>query len=139
VSSVKDIVNRGGYLTTSVKCGKTGYGVRTDTIRKRSLLLEKELLLFPKAKVLMLMGDVAIKALNCVAQRLGEKRVIPAGSTTNFAARSARKYFFRSMRVSPLTYKPARVSSSRSASEGWWPKTPLPHYAWWPERRYHVA
>jgi hypothetical protein len=42
---------------------------------------KKELALFPCAEVLMLMGDVAIKALNYVAKRAGERRVVPAGST----------------------------------------------------------
>ena len=98
VSSVKDLVRRGVYLTTAVKCGKTGYGVRADTVRECSLLLEKELLLFPRAKVLMLMGDVAIKALNYVARRAGEKRVIPAGSTCKIRGR---KYPFRGIRVFP--------------------------------------
>ena len=98
VSSTKDIVNRGVYLTTAVKCGKKGYGVQADTIRECSLLLEKELLLFPNVKVLMLMGDVAIKALNYIAQRAGEKRVIPAGSTYKIRAQ---KCFFRGMRVFP--------------------------------------
>jgi uracil-DNA glycosylase len=98
VSSIPDIVRLGVYLTTAVKCGKTGYGIQSSTIRQCSLLLEKELALFPKAKALMLMGDVAIKALNAIAQRAGEKRVIPAGST--YKIRKA-KYFFRGMRVFP--------------------------------------
>lgn len=98
VSSVKDIMSRGVYLTTAVKCAKTGYGIQADTIRECSLLLEKELLLFPNVKVLMLMGDVAVKALNYVAQRAGEKRVIPAGSTYKIRGQ---KYFFRDMRVFP--------------------------------------
>jgi len=98
VSSVKDIVNRGVYLTTAVKCGKAGYGIKAETIRECSLLLEKELLMFPNMKVLMLMGDVAIKALNYIAQRLGEKRVIPAGSTYKIRGQ---KYLFRGMRVFP--------------------------------------
>lgn len=98
VSSVRDLLNRGVYLTTAVKCGKTGYGVRTDTIRECSRLLEKELLLFAKAKVLMLMGDVAIKALNCIAHRAGEKRPIPAGSTYKIRGQ---EYFFRGLRVFP--------------------------------------
>lgn len=98
VSSVKDIVARGVYLTTAVKCGKTDYGVQADTIRECSLLLEKELALFPNVKVLMLMGDVAIKALNYVARRAGQKRVIPAGSTYKIRGQ---KYSFNGMRVLP--------------------------------------
>ncbi len=98
VSSVNDLLNRGVYLTTAVKCGKTGYGIQSETIRQCSHLLEKELSLFPAAKVLMLMGDVAIKALNCIAQRAGHKRVIPAGST--YKIRGG-EYSFRGMRVFP--------------------------------------
>ena len=98
VSSVKEIVDRGVYLTTAVKCGKTGYGLQPDTIRQCSHLLEKELLLFPNARALMLMGDVAIKAVNYIAQRAGQKRVIPAGSTYKIRGQ---EYFFRDMRVFP--------------------------------------
>lgn len=98
VSSVKEILNRGVYLTTAVKCGKTGYGIQAATIRECSLLLEKELALFPNAKALMLMGDVAIKALNYIADRVGEKRVIPAGSTYKIRSQ---KFSFRGMRVFP--------------------------------------
>ncbi len=79
--SIRGLVDRGVYFTTAVKCGKTGYGIASDTVKSCSLLLEQELALFPNVKVLMLMGDVAIKSLNCIAQRAGEKRVIPAGST----------------------------------------------------------
>ena len=37
--------------------------------------------MFPNVKLFLLMGDVAIKAMNYIAQRAGEGRVIPAGST----------------------------------------------------------
>ncbi len=98
VSSVSDIVKRGIYLTTAVKCAKTGYGVATETIRTCSVLLEKELNLFPNVKACMLMGDIAIKALNAIAQRAGEKRAIPAGSTYKIRAQ---QHFFRGKRVFP--------------------------------------
>jgi uracil-DNA glycosylase len=81
VASIDDILNLGVYLTTAVKCGKTGYGISTQTILHCSHLLEKELALFPNVKVYLLMGDVAIKAVNMIAKRTGEPRVIPAGST----------------------------------------------------------
>lgn len=97
-ASVGELVKRGVYLTTAVKCAKTVYGIRPGTIRECSHLLEKELSLFPNVKVLMLMGDVAIKALNFIARRLGEKRPIPSGST--YRIRSGR-YFFRGCRVFP--------------------------------------
>ncbi len=81
VHSIKDILDLGIYLTTAVKCGKTGYAIATPTIQNCSHLLEKEIALFPNLKVYLLMGDVAIKAVNMIAKRNGEPRVIPAGST----------------------------------------------------------
>jgi uracil-DNA glycosylase len=80
VESVQDILGLGVYLTTAVKCGKTGYGIKIDTIQNCSHLLEKEIALFPNVKVYLLMGDVAIKAVNNIARRNGEPRVIPAGA-----------------------------------------------------------
>ncbi len=98
VSSIQDILDLGVYLTTAVKCGKTGYGIKAGTIRECSLILEKELALFPDAKVFMLMGDVAVKAINYIAKRAGEERVIPAGST--YKIRGS-EYFFRGKRAFP--------------------------------------
>lgn len=98
VSSIHDIINLGVYLTTAVKCGKTGYGIKTDTIKACSLLLEKELGFFPNSRVFMLMGDVAIKAINTIAKRTGGNRVIPAGST--YKIRGG-EYFFQGKRAFP--------------------------------------
>ena len=81
VESMQDILKLGVYLTTAVKCGKTGYGIATQTVQNCSHLLEKELDLFPNVKIYLLMGDVAIKSINLIAKRTGEPRVIPAGST----------------------------------------------------------
>ena len=98
VSSVRDILNLGVYLTTAVKCGKTGYGIATGTVKECSSLLEKELALFPNAKAFLLMGDVAIKAVNYVAQRAGDGRVIPAGSTYKIREQ---EYVWNGRRVFP--------------------------------------
>ena len=81
VTSVQDAIDLGVYLTTAVKCGKTGYGIKAATIKECSLILEQELALFPNVRALMLMGDVAISALNHIARRTDGKRVIPVGST----------------------------------------------------------
>jgi len=98
VSSVQDLLDMGVYLTTAVKCGKIGYGIKAATIKECSFLLEKELGLFPDVKVCMLMGDVAIRAINYIAKRRGEPRVIPAGSTYRIRNR---EYFFQGKRVFP--------------------------------------
>lgn len=78
VSSMQEILNLGVYLTTAVKCGKTSYSIEISTVKECSHILEQELVLFPNVTVWLLMGDVAIKAVNEIARRAGEKRVIPA-------------------------------------------------------------
>jgi uracil-DNA glycosylase len=98
VSSIQDVLDLGVYLTTAVKCGKTGYGIKANTIKECSLILEKELALFPNVKAFLLMGDVAIKAINYIAKRAGEGRVIPAGSTYKIRGQ---EYFFRGKRAFP--------------------------------------
>jgi uracil-DNA glycosylase len=98
VSSIQDILDLGVYLTTAVKCGKTGYGIKAAPIKECSLILERELALFPDVKVFMLMGDVAIKAINYIAKRAGEGKVIPAGSTYKIRGQ---EYFFRGRRAFP--------------------------------------
>lgn len=98
VTSIREIIDLGCYLTTAVKCGKRAYTIQKNTIEKCSLILKRELALFPNLKVLMLMGDVAIKAVNHIAQRAGEPRVIPAAPTYKIRGQA---YFFRGMRVFP--------------------------------------
>ena len=98
VETVKDLLRLGVYLTAAVKCGKTGYGIQTATIQTCSRLLEQELALFPNVQVFMLMGDVAIKAMNYIAKRAGEGRVIPASSTYKIRGQ---EYFFRGVRAFP--------------------------------------
>lgn len=97
-SSMEDILDLGVYLTTAVKCGKTGYGVAAGTIKQCSSILEQELALFPNARVLLLMGDVAIQAVNAIARQAGEPRPIPAGST--YKIRSG-EFYFRGLRALP--------------------------------------
>lgn len=98
VTSVRDIVSMGVYLTTAIKCGKIGYGVPAKAIEQCSRLLELELDLFPHTQAYLLMGDVAIKALNYIATRSGQARVIPAGSTYKIRGP---EFHFRGKRVFP--------------------------------------
>lgn len=98
VSSVQDIVDKGVYLTTAVKCGKTGYGIKAGTVKSCSHLLELEMALFPNIKVMLLMGDIAIKSINYIAKRNGEKRPISAGSTYKIRGQ---EYYYRGKRLFP--------------------------------------
>lgn len=81
VGSIQELVDLGVFLTTAVKCGKTGYGIEPTTVNECSVILEHELAMFTETKAYLLMGDVAIKAVNAIARRNGQMRVIPAGAT----------------------------------------------------------
>jgi len=98
VKSIQDLLDMGVYLTTAVKCGKTGYGIKAATIKECSRILEEELSLFQNVKAFMLMGDVAIKALNYIAKRTQGQRVIPPVSTYKIRGK---QYFYQNRRVFP--------------------------------------
>ena len=98
VTTVSELLQRGVYLTSAVKCAKTAYGIQTGTIAECSRLLEQELDLFPSVKAYLLMGDVAIKAINFIAKRNGEPRPVPTGSTYKIRAN---EFYFRGKRVFP--------------------------------------
>lgn len=98
VRTVDDILGLGVYLTSAVKCGKTGYAIATPSVHECSVILGEELALFPNVRALLLMGDVAIKAINAIAKRAGEPRVIPSGATYKLRGGT---YSFRGMRAFP--------------------------------------
>lgn len=98
VNSIQQILDLGFYLTTAIKCPKTQYGVPAATIKNCSLILEKELLLFPNIEVYMLMGDVAIKAFNYISKSQTGKNTIPTGST--YKIRKS-EFYYQGRRVFP--------------------------------------
>jgi hypothetical protein len=98
VSSVRGVLHLGVYLTRAVKCGEKGCGIKAGTIKESSLLLDRELHLFPQVQAFLLTRDVAIRAVNYVAQRAVEGRVIPAGSTYTIRGE---KHYFRGARAFP--------------------------------------
>ncbi len=98
VASVAAVLGLGVHLTTAVKCAKTGYAIEPATVRACAELLERELALFPGTRSILLMGDVAVRALNEVARRTGEPRVIPAGATYRIRGGD---FGFRGARVFP--------------------------------------
>lgn len=98
VNNMQEILDLGFYLTTAVKCPKTQYVVPAATIKNCSLVLEKELFLFPNIEVYTLMGDVAIKAFNYISKRQTGKNTIPAGSTYKIRKN---KFYYQGRRVFP--------------------------------------
>lgn len=82
IKSYKDLTDLKFYLTTAIKCMKSQYTVSAKTIKECALrFLRPELLQFPNTKVVMCMGDFAIKAINFLYKEEYGVRVIPAGST----------------------------------------------------------
>lgn len=98
VSSMEDVLNLGVYVTTAIKCGKTGYSITSKTVENCSDILGREMKLFPNIKSILLMGDTAIKAMNYITRRNIGKRIIPSGSTYKIRKD---KYFYNDIRVFP--------------------------------------
>jgi len=80
-NTYEDYLKNGIYLTTALKCIKKDYLVKSETINNCSFILEKELDRFNNIKVIMLMGDLAIKSINYIWKRKYNNKVIPNGST----------------------------------------------------------
>ena len=76
-----DYLSDGIYLTTAIKCVKKDYLVSADTLKNCSSNLGKEIDMFPNIKVILLMGDFAIKSINYIWKRKYNTKVIPSGST----------------------------------------------------------
>lgn len=98
VKSLDELIDLGVYLTTAVKCSKTQYNISAKTIKKCSEILEEEISYFPNIEVFLLMGDVAIKAMNYIWIRKSRKKVIPNGSTYKIRDNV---YFYEEKRVFP--------------------------------------
>lgn len=98
VNNMRDILNMGIYVTTAVKSPKTEYTVDPGVIKAHLPLLKAELSLFPNLKIIMLMGDVAKKAVNMIAKAGTKKNVIPSGATGRLRHN---EYYWSGIRVFP--------------------------------------
>jgi uracil-DNA glycosylase len=80
-SSVIELGDRGIHLTVAIRHPKTAAGIRASTVKQFAPILAEELAQLPHVCVYLLMGDVAIAAMNHIARARTGRRVIPAGST----------------------------------------------------------
>lgn len=81
LQNFEELVERGIYFTTAIKCPKKNYNVKAQTLKNCSMIIEKELSQFPNVSVIMCMGDFAIKCINYITKKRVGKRVIPQGPT----------------------------------------------------------
>jgi len=81
VNSIDELIRQGIYFTTAIKCNKKGYLVSSTTLKNCSKILNAEIVQFPNIKVVMCMGDFAIKSINYIMKEKIGRPVIPSGST----------------------------------------------------------
>ncbi len=98
INTYDDLTNMGVYLTTAIKCSKIDYLVSAQTIKECSKLLENELAQFPNIKVIMCMGDFAIKAINYIYKNKYKTAPIKSGSTYKIRKE---KHVFNNIRFFP--------------------------------------
>ncbi len=96
--SMKQILYKGFYLTTAIKCAKVQYALSSRTIKNCARILEREINFFTNLDVFLLMGDVAIKAFNDICRRLTGQPAVAAGATYKIRKQ---KFLFQDKRVLP--------------------------------------
>lgn len=85
--SITELAGYGIHLTVAVRHPKTGPRISAATVRASVPTLEEELARFTSAHAYLLMGDVAIAAVNQIARLRTGRRAIPAGSTYRIRGR----------------------------------------------------
>ena len=98
VNNIQDILSMGIYITNAVKTPKNAHTVEKSSMDESLPWLEREIDLFPKVKVIMLMGDVAKKMFNRISKKRTKKNVIPSGAT--YKIRNT-PFFMEGIRVIP--------------------------------------
>ncbi len=98
VAGMRDVLDLGIYITAALKTPKTGYTADPALLQAQLPLLEAELALFPNLKAIMLMGDVAKKAVNRITKEKTKKNVIPSGPTGRIRHNA---YYWGEIRVFP--------------------------------------
>ena len=101
VKNMNDIIDMDIYITAALKSPKEGYTADPDTFKAQLPLLEAELALFPNLKLIMLMGDVAIKMFNMITKAKTKKNTCPTGSAGRRRHWAGEEFFWNGVRVFP--------------------------------------
>ena len=101
VKSMRDILDLGIFITAALKIPKEGYTVDPEVIKAQLPLLETELALFPNLKVIMLMGDVAIKMVNMIAKAKTKKNACQSGAEGRRKHWNNHEFYWGDIRVFP--------------------------------------
>jgi len=101
VKCMRDILELGIYITAALKTPKEGYTADPEVIKTQLPLLEAELALFPNLKLVMLMGDVAIKMVNVIAKDKTKKNACQSGSAGRRRHWANEEFYWGDVRVFP--------------------------------------
>ncbi|MDR1262471.1 MAG: hypothetical protein LBK46_03150 [Oscillospiraceae bacterium] len=101
VKSMQDILDLGIYITAALKTPKETSTVDPEVIKAQLPLLEAELKLFPALKLIMLLGDVAIKMVNMIAKKTTKKNACMSGAEGRRRHWSNTEFYWGGIRVFP--------------------------------------
>lgn len=101
VKSMRDILDLGIYITAALKTPKESSTADPEIIRAQLPLLEAELALFPNRKLIMLMGDVAIKMVNRIAKAGSGKTACQAGAAGRRRHWENHAFYWEGVRIFP--------------------------------------
>lgn len=101
VKSIRDILDLGIYITAALKTPKESSAADPEAIKTQLPLLEAELALFPNLKVIMLMGDVAIKMVNMIAKAKTKKNACMPGAPGRRQHWKNTEFYWSGIRIYP--------------------------------------
>lgn len=101
VNSMRDILDMGIYVTAALKTPKESSTPDPEVMRAQLPLLQAELALFPNLKLMMLMGDVAIKMVNMIAKAKTKKNACQAGAAGRRRHWENQAFYWGDIRVFP--------------------------------------
>jgi len=101
VKCMRDILDLGVYITAALKTPKESYTADPEVIKAQLPLLEAELALFPNLKLVMLMGDVAIKMVNMIAKVKTKKNACQSGAAGRRRHWANEEFYWGDVRVFP--------------------------------------
>jgi len=101
VANIRDILDLGIYITAALKTPKESSAADPEAIKSQLPLLEAELALFPNVKLIMLMGDVAIKMVNMLAKAKTNKNACQAGAAGRRAHWENTAFYWGGIRIFP--------------------------------------
>jgi uracil-DNA glycosylase len=103
VKSMRDILDLGVYITAALKTPKESAAPDIAVLSAQLPLLDAEISLFPNLKVIMLMGDVAIKAINAIAKAAvnTKKNICPTGAAGRRRHWNGEEFYWEGIRLFP--------------------------------------